>query len=352
MSSDAMSPINPASSDAPYVMKERDQSAKKLTPTTKSYLNEPFLKSHDARIIRILCEFQEPAGRLNANKVKGTILFFGSARAMIKEDFDATMADLEAKLPAATGEAKAKIEEKIAGLRKVEWMCEWSQKAEELSRLLTHWAVTDPLLKQVFRDAPDYLREDLGASDSASQPLVVTTGGGPGLMEAANRGAASVPGAITMGMGISLPFENGLNPYVTPGLAFEFHYFFTRKFWMMYSAKALIIAPGGFGTMDELFELLTLRQTKKIPDLPIVLLCSKFWKTIINWQAIADFGTISQKEVDSLFFADDAQSAFEYIRQHFVGKTDEFACISPSLGAKAVNLKSAEAAPPMMKLPK
>lgn len=333
--------------ESPYMMKERDLSSKKLTPTTKSYLNEPFLKSHDARIIRILCEFQEPAGRLNANKVKGTILFFGSARAMLKEDFDATMRDLQYKLShAPPGEAQEMLQEKIASFRKVEWMCEWTSKAEVLSRLLTEWAVNDPELKAAFRDAPDYLREDCDSSSTA-QPLVVTTGGGPGLMEAANRGAASVPGAITMGMGISLPFENGLNPYVTPGLAFEFHYFFTRKFWMMYSAKALVIAPGGFGTMDELFELLTLRQTKKIPDLPIVLLCSKYWKTIINWQAIADFGTISQKEVDSLLFADEPEEAFAYIQGHFTARLDQFAVVSPSLGSKAVNLKTSEAVPPM-----
>jgi len=160
---------------------------------------------------------------------------------------------------------------------------------------------------------PDYLEVvDNTVKDNAddTQALVVTTGGGPGIMEAANKGAASVPGAKTMGMGISLPFEKGLNPYVSDGLEFEFHYFFTRKFWMMYSARALIIAPGGFGTMDELFELMTLRQTKKIPDLPIVLFCAKFWKTVINWQALADYGTVSQKEIDGLCFAGRHSSLF------------------------------------------
>jgi len=162
------------------------------------------------------------------------------------------------------------------------------------------------------------------------QPLVVTTGGGPGIMEAANRGAASVPGGITMGMGISLPFEKGLNPFVTKGLAFEFQYFFTRKFWMMYYAKALVVGPGGFGTMDELFELLTLRQTGKLPDFPIVLLCSKYWKTVINWQAMVDFGTISQEEVDRLCFADNAEEAFQHIRVNIEGGHSPMPNVSPS----------------------
>jgi len=185
-----------------------------------------------------------------------------------------------------------------------------------LARRLTEWSMTDPQLKEFFSQQPDYLSDGAqpqGGASATSQPLVVTTGGGPGIMEAANKGARSVPGAKTMGMGISLPFEKGLNPFVSKDLAFEFHYFFTRKFWMMYSVKALVIGPGGFGTLDEMFELLTLRQTGKIPDVPIVLLGSHFWKTIINWQALADFGTVSQAEIDRLFFADTCDAAFDHI---------------------------------------
>ncbi|PWV03541.1 hypothetical protein C3747_176g33 [Trypanosoma cruzi] len=152
--------------------------------------------------------------------------------------------------------------------------------------------------------------------------LVITTGGGPGFMEAANRGAASVEGVETMGMGISLPFEKGLNRYISHGLAFEFHYFFTRKFWMMYSCRAIFIAPGGFGTLDEMFELLTLRQTKKIPDLPIVLLGSSFWRTVINWEALVEFGTVSKEEIDSLCFADTVQEALEFIMGFFLEQAE------------------------------
>ncbi|CUI14577.1 Hypothetical protein, putative [Bodo saltans] len=324
--------------DSPYTMKDQDKDAKALKPTTKSYMNKHFLKSHDARIIRILCEFQEPAQRLNKHQVKGTILFFGSARAMRKEDFVKTYADIERQHAASFDEAtKATLSEKLAGFKRVEWMCEWVDKSEELARILTHWALTSETLRNQMSRIPDYL--DVCEADALEngQPLVVTTGGGPGIMEAANKGAASVPGAKTMGMGISLPFENGLNPYVSDGLEFEFHYFFTRKFWMMYSARALIIAPGGFGTMDELFELMTLKQTKKIPDLPIVLLCSTFWKTVVNWQALADFGTVSQKEVDSLIFADTPEEALTHIKAFFEKNADGAKYTLPSPQSKPVN---------------
>eukprot|EP00758_Cryptobia_borreli_P016823 Tbor_TRINITY_DN6143_c0_g1::TRINITY_DN6143_c0_g1_i2::g.21363::m.21363/K06966/K06966; uncharacterized protein len=306
---------NQATEASPYIMKEQDKEKKKLKPTTKSYANQVFMHSHEARVIRILSEFQEPAQRLKANGIRGTLLVFGSARSMNREDFDNTLNDLERVLTndKATASEKQNAKSKIEGFKKVEWMCEWVTIAEELSFKLTEWAIKDPSINKFMNDIPDYF---LHVSDSipSDQPLVITTGGGPGLMEAANRGAARVKGAKTMGMGVSLPFEKGLNPYVSDGLEFEFHYFFTRKFWMMYSAKALIIAPGGFGTMDELFELLTLRQTRKVPDLPIVLLCSKYWKSVINWQAMADFGTISQAEVDNLCFADDVDTAFNFIK--------------------------------------
>jgi len=133
-------------------------------------------------------------------------------------------------------------------------------------------------------------------------------------MEAANRGASMVKGGRSIGMGISLPFETGLNPYVTPELAFEYLYFFTRKFCMAYYMQALVAAPGGFGTMDELFELMTLKQTGKMNrEMPIVLFGKKYWQTVVNWQALAEFGVISQKEVDDLLFTDSVGEAFHFI---------------------------------------
>lgn len=334
-----------APSDSPYVMKEADKTSNGLTPTTKAFESRDFLSSRDARMLRIMCEFQEPQLRLKRNGVKGTILFFGSARSMARVDFDKTFNGLKSDL-AATSDANAKtaIQAKLDRFAKVEWMCEWADKAEVLSQRLTAWSMEESRVKNELIDQPDYLTGAVGNGGSEKQPLVVLTGGGPGIMEAANRGAASVPGAKSMGMGISLPFEKGLNPYVTPDLAFEFHYFFTRKFWMMYSAKALVVGPGGFGTMDELFELMTLRQTGKLPkDLPIVLLGAKYWKTVVNWQAMADFGTISQEEVDRLCFADDVDTAFNFIVNQLkdsVGTT----AVTPSKGAAP-----AGTAPPPMK---
>jgi uncharacterized protein (TIGR00730 family) len=307
-----------ASPASPYEMKEVDKTATGLVPTTKAFDNQQFLASREARTLRILCEFQEPQIRLKRNHVKGTILFFGSARSMRQVDYDMTLGTLRKDLEAATTDAaKAEYEAKIKKFHKVKWMCEWADQAEDLSRRLTQWAMTDSEVKDELLEQPDYLTGSIEPRDGPGvrkQPLVVLTGGGPGIMEAANRGAASVPGAKSMGMGITLPFEKGLNPYVTPDLAFEFHYFFTRKFWMMYSAKALVVGPGGFGTMDELFELMTLRQTGKLPrDIPIVLLSSNYWRTVVNWQAMADFGTVSQEEVDALCFADDVDTAYEFI---------------------------------------
>ncbi len=146
------------------------------------------------------------------------------------------------------------------------------------------------------------------------QRIYVCTGGGPGFMEAAAKGASSVRGSRNIGMGITVPFEVGLNEHVSEDLAFQYHYFFTRKFWMVYHCQAIVAAPGGMGTLDELFEVLTLKQTGKVQgDLPVVLFGKKFWRTIVNWQSMADFGVISQVEVDQLFFTDCPHEAFDHI---------------------------------------
>ncbi|RNF21706.1 lysine decarboxylase domain-containing protein [Trypanosoma conorhini] len=247
---------------------------------------------------------------------------------MTAEEHKRTMQKHEASLAVAQNdEAKAKAERELHRLQRMQWTCEWVDKVRELSRLIAEFAVTHrKLINASFTHIPDYFRPTLSEvnKDLSSPPsgddfldLVVTTGGGPGFMEAANKGAASVEGSATMGMGISLPFEKGLNRYITQDLAFEFHYFFTRKFWMMYSCRAIVVAPGGLGTLDELFELLTLRQTGKIPELPIVLFCSKFWKTVVNWEALLEFGTVSREDVDTLCFADTAQEAVEFIKNFF-----------------------------------
>jgi uncharacterized protein (TIGR00730 family) len=197
-------------------------------------------------------------------------------------------------------------------------MCSKYDTIVELSRLLTLWAtqpssVLSPQasITGVSRRHPSIV--DLVGHDT-EQKLFVITGGGPGFMKAANDGAASVPKARNIGMAISLPFEKGTNEYVSPALAFEFHYFFTRKFWMVYHCQALIVAPGGMGTLDELFEVLTLKQTGKVQkDLPVVLIGKEFWSTVINWEALFKYGTISRKDVDDLVFTDSAEEAANYI---------------------------------------
>lgn len=326
-SSDALE--RSAKTASPYVQKAEDKSGKALKPTVKSYKNESFLGSHEGRLIRILCEFEEPQQRLRRNCIRSTCLFFGSARAMTQEQYDRTVEALRKQAgDTATEEEARKVQLELERLGKTEWMCKWVDVANTLAAKVAQFAQTDAaLIESSFLKWPDYFQTALSPEGKAQSfsdvrahchDFVVTTGGGPGFMEAANRGAASVPGTKTIGMGISLPFEKGLNPYVSDDLAFEFHYFFTRKFWMMYSCRAIIVAPGGFGTLDETFELLTLRQTKKIPNLPVVLLGEEFWRTVINWQALSDFGVVSQGEVDGMCFTDSPEEAINFIKAFYV----------------------------------
>ncbi|KPA73261.1 hypothetical protein ABB37_09976 [Leptomonas pyrrhocoris] len=312
---------------SPYTQTDEDLSGKKHTPAVKSYKNTEFLNGSAGRMIRILCEFEEPQERLRRNFIRSTFLFFGSARSMTQVQFDATLKRLRTKLTDCTDEGeKETVRAELARLEKTQWMCEWVEVVERLATMVAQFAKEEQhLINRSYRYIPDYFKvtpeettKSMQELEAHFDDLVVTTGGGPGFMEAANRGAASVPGVKTMGMGISLPFEKGLNKHVTDGLAFEFHYFFTRKYWMMYSCRAIVVAPGGFGTMDEMFELLTLKQTKKIPSLPVVLLCKKFWQTVINWQALADFGVISQTEIDGMLFTDSAEEAIAYIKDYYL----------------------------------
>ncbi len=224
-----------------------------------AYLNEQFLNSPDARAIRILAEFLEPLSHFRREKVRDTVVFFGSAR--LKED----------------GPLK-----------------EYYDAARTLARLLTEWA--DQFTNSNYR-------------------FVVCSGGGPGIMEAANRGAHDARGK-TVGLNIGLPFEQLPNPYITPELNFEFHYFFMRKFWFAYLAKAMIVFPGGFGTMDEMMELLTLSQTQKLAKkLTILLYGSTYWKEILNFEALVKHGMISPEDLDLFQYVDDPQTAFELLKE-------------------------------------
>ncbi len=253
----------------------------------KAYKNQDFLSSPAARHIRILCEYEETRQRLREHGVKNTIVMFGSARINSPEDSAARVAELKAMTD--------RPEDYDAQLKKAERAVElghYYEGTRELARRLTEWSIE---------------RE-------GKRSYYITSGGGPGIMEAANRGAADVPGGKSVGLGISLPFEAGVNDWVTPELAFEFHYFFTRKLWFLYLCKALIVCPGGFGTMDELFESLTLMQTKKIKKpMPVVLYGTEYWNKVFNVEAMAEFGTISHDDIDLFFRTDSIDDAFDYV---------------------------------------
>eukprot|EP00520_Triparma_pacifica_P001971 CAMPEP_0118653244 /NCGR_PEP_ID=MMETSP0785-20121206/11732_1 /TAXON_ID=91992 /ORGANISM="Bolidomonas pacifica, Strain CCMP 1866" /LENGTH=291 /DNA_ID=CAMNT_0006545783 /DNA_START=71 /DNA_END=946 /DNA_ORIENTATION=- len=246
---------------------------------TKSYKSDAFLSSRQARSIRVQCELGDAEARLKQRGIDGTVLFFGSARSRTRAQFDKKLAEMKAN------------GEDITRMQKTEWMCDIHEKVTCLSSKLAKFLVESDLTN-----------------------IAILTGGGPGMMEAANEGVYGVSPDLSMGMGISLPFEPSLNPYVHPDLAFEFHYFFTRKFWMVLQAMSLVVAPGGVGTMDELFEVMTLQQCGKIKvKFPIILLGKEYWENVVNWQFLVERGTISQSDVDALFITDDIDAAYNKI---------------------------------------
>ncbi len=246
----------------------------------KAYKNFDFLDSRDARPLRILAEYIEPETRFKNYHVKDTIVFFGSARILSGE---AATAELEAA-KAGNGDLK-KAETRFK-------MSRYYEDARKLAGLLTNWS------------------KNLQGSD---RRFVICTGGGPGIMEAANRGASEAKG-LNIGLTISIPIAEFMNPYVTRELGFEFHYFFMRKFWFAYLAKAVVAMPGGFGTLDELFEFLTLIQTLKMKKrLPIVLFGTEFWNEVLNFKTLEHYELISPENVELLFHTDSVDEAFEFI---------------------------------------
>ena len=223
-----------------------------------AYEDEAFMNSAGARSLRVLSEYLKPLNTFRQEKIRDTIVFFGSAR--VKEDGP---------------------------------LAKYYDEARTLSRMLTEWCET---------------------FENPNHRFVVCTGGGPGIMEAANRGANDAKGK-TVGLNIRLPFEQHANPYISPELNFEFHYFFMRKFWFAYLAKALIVFPGGFGTMDELFEILTLTQTKKLHKQMITILYgSAFWKEIINFDALIKNGMISEEDMQLFRFVDTPEEGFQVLQ--------------------------------------
>lgn len=259
----------------------------------KAYGNRTFLYSKDARPLRILSEYLQPEHQFKANSVNHTVIFFGSARIRSFEQYDTLLDDMQERLATASKTDRVEIRKSMQELKHQRAMAKYYRDAEELARLVTDWS----------RKLPP------------SQRLVVCSGGGPGIMEAANKGAWMANG-LSIGLNISLPFEQYPNPYITDALNFEFHYFFMRKYWFAYLAKALVIFPGGFGTLDELMEILTLVQTGKIrKEMPIIIYGSDFWKSVINFDHLAKTGMISKEDLNLFHFSDTPREVFSFLKK-------------------------------------
>src|SRR5438552_12081282 len=259
-----------------------------------AYLDTQFLESEEGRPLRILSEYLEPLRRFKDQKIQDTVVFFGSARVDSRERAERALKPLRAR---GDSEDQSQYQAERARSRThVEW-AGFYEDAREIASRLTKWSLT------------------LG---SENHRFVVASGGGPGIMEAANRGATEA-GGKTVGLNIRLPFEQGANEYITSGLHFEFHYFFMRKFWFAYLAKALVIFPGGFGTCDELFEILTLVQTDKLSkQIGIILYGTDYWNQVLDFGTMADWGAIGTKDLALIQRADTPAGAFEILRAHLV----------------------------------
>jgi len=256
----------------------------KLKPAPLAYQNEPFLNSPDGRILRLLSEYSEPLSRFRREQIQDTVVFFGSARIPSHDNASNRLTEIR-----GNGQQAKDIKRAEAAVE----MARYYEDARKLARLLTEWSTQIPAKRQRF---------------------VVTTGGGPGIMEAANLGAHEA-GGKSIGLNIALPFEQYPNQYITPSLNFNFHYFFMRKFWFAYLAKALVIFPGGFGTLDELFEILTLAQTEKLAKkIVVVIYGSAYWKKIINFEAMLDAGVISAPDLDLFKMSDSPEESFEFLK--------------------------------------
>ncbi len=293
-----------------------------------AYENPAFLNSADGRLMRIVSEYLEPLARFRHEQIQDTVVFFGSARFRGREEADHALELLEntgstqaAPHPEQPATAPDIVSGRASDLQRkravaaVE-MARYYEDARRLAHLLTKWAGKIPSRKSRF---------------------VITSGGGPGIMEAANRGAWEA-GGKTIGLNIRLPFEQAPNPYITPSLNFEFHYFFMRKLWFAYLSKALVVFPGGFGTLDEMFEILTLAQTHKLAKrITVVIYGREYWKKVINLDELVDSGAISPKDLDLFQFADTPEEAFEILRH---GLTENYLAAEIALAAAGVHAEA------------
>jgi uncharacterized protein (TIGR00730 family) len=266
--------------------------------TQKAYKDPDFLNSPDARVIRILSEYLEPLSRFRRLRIKDTIVFFGSARNTSMKEAKKRLKDAESAIKKALKRKSdsrhtRKLQNELRRAEAETEMARYYEDAMTLSEMLTKWS--------------------RNLSNGNGQRFIVCSGGGPGIMQAANKGAIRA-GGLSIGLNISLAHEQFPNPFISPDLNFEFHYFFMRKFWFVYMSKALVIFPGGFGTLDELMEVLTLLQTGKIKKKMTVLIYgSKYWKKILNFEALVEAGAIARSDMKLFSFADDPETAFKVL---------------------------------------
>jgi hypothetical protein len=276
---------------------------------TKAYQDLDFLNSSDGRTIRILTEYLQPKSKFKKHKVMDTIVFFGSARLKARREALKDYSAIKTSNPKQTENFALKLREAQLSLD----MSRYYEDAVELSKRLTEWSLN---------------------LETTANRFIICTGGGPGIMEAANKGAKKA-GGYSIGLNISIPFEQYVNNYVTPDMSFEFHYFFMRKFWFAYLSKALVIFPGGFGTIDELFEILTLVQTQKIKKkLAVIIYDKKYWNKIINFDALVELGMINKSDLSSFTMCSTIDEAYDAIIKHlkkYYAKEKEPSVIEPIL---------------------
>jgi len=260
----------------------KDDTSKGDNAVSKAYENLSFLRGRDARTLRILSEYLEPQARLRRRRIRSAIVFFGSSRTLPLTEAEERYGEVAAGRRSGVSKAEMRYAQRQIRL------ASYYEDARTLAARLTTWA-----------------RET-----GVERELVVCSGGGPGMMEAANRGAAEA-GGQSVGLAISLPHEPAPNPYITPGLAVEFHYFFMRKFWFMYLARALVVFPGGYGTMDEMFEVLTLLQTRKVQrPVQVIVYGREYWDDVVDFEKLVEWGAIAAADLELIHMVDDVDEAF------------------------------------------
>lgn len=258
------------------------------SPSFSLAFDDPdFLLRDELRPVRLQLELLKPELVLQDHNIRSTIVVFGSARVPSPEEAESHCDEAEAKL--AADPDNADLQREVRARRNQRERCRYYEEARHFAKLVSDAAQTP--------EGRDY---------------VIMTGGGPGIMEAANRGATDA-GRVSVGLNISLPHEQVPNPYITPELTFQFHYFALRKMHLLMRAKALVVFPGGFGTLDELFETLTLIQTNKIDPMPVLLFGESYWRRIINFEAMVEEGVVAPKDLDIFHFVESAEEAWRYI---------------------------------------